>query len=212
MRPSDESRSGRDPLSVASDGMPADELSIRITDLVEKTEQEVFHFIYRRLGNEATAWDLTQETFLRVWRFRDQFDQAQDGRSWVLEIARNVVVSDFRATKSQKRGAGKTISFDFLSLIINGQGQTGPSKDLFDAKSANPLDGLVLAESLEAMDRAADGLNQKDRDLYRLLREGRSAAEIARMTGTTVAAIASHQTRLLHKMRSKLSPPPGAHL
>ena len=58
---------------------------------------------------------------------------------------------------------------------------------------------------------AADSLSQNDRELYTLLREGHSVDEIATKTGRTVAAIASHQTRLLQKMRSKLLPPPGTH-
>lgn len=59
----------------------AQELARRIDGLIPAMQKEVFRFILQRVGNEATAFDLTQETFLRVWSARSRFDLSQDGRS-----------------------------------------------------------------------------------------------------------------------------------
>jgi RNA polymerase sigma-70 factor (ECF subfamily) len=46
--------------------------------------------------DEASADDLTQETYLRAFRALPRFRQASSGRSWLLSIARRVCVEKVR--------------------------------------------------------------------------------------------------------------------
>jgi RNA polymerase sigma-70 factor (ECF subfamily) len=59
---------------------------------------EVRRFVLRHVGDEALADDLTQETFLRVERFRSGFGGESSERSWLSAIALNVNRDHYRAT------------------------------------------------------------------------------------------------------------------
>jgi RNA polymerase sigma-70 factor (ECF subfamily) len=59
--------------------------------------QAIWGFVLRRVGNEAIADDLTQETFLRVQRSSSSYRGDASPRSWLRAIALNVVRDHFRA-------------------------------------------------------------------------------------------------------------------
>src|SRR5262249_41003609 len=98
------------------------------------------------------------------------------------------------------------ISLESQGLNAGGDGKEGPQNVLVDEKAKDPLQKLVEDEEVQEMHRKAAGLDQKYRDLYAQLCEDRSVAEIAEMTGQTVPAVNGKRTRLLKKMRTKLSP------
>lgn len=59
---------------------------------------ELYRLALRGLGDTGAAQDVVQETFLRAWRARDRFDPARASlRTWLFEIARNVVTDVHRA-------------------------------------------------------------------------------------------------------------------
>ncbi len=57
--------------------------------LVDHFAGQVFGLCYRMLGNRQDAEDVTQETFVRVFRSLAQFDRDRDFRPWLLAIAGN---------------------------------------------------------------------------------------------------------------------------
>jgi RNA polymerase sigma factor (sigma-70 family) len=192
------------PPATAPEAIGGRDLRSAIGDLVESTEDEVFRFIFRRIGNRETALELTQETFVRVWHARNQFDPSRNSRAWVLTIASRLVVSHLRSTGALKRG--HPMSLDHLV----GRAETGGNGKLpaepADRNRPDPVDSLIIDEEIKAMDRAADDLNEKDRELYRLRRKGLSNKEISEQTGRSEASVGPALTRLLAKMRGKLSP------
>jgi len=58
------------------------------------------------LGNEASAEDLVQDTFVKLWRSADRFDQAR-GRldTWVLLVARSLAIDALRRRVLEARTA-----------------------------------------------------------------------------------------------------------
>jgi RNA polymerase sigma-70 factor, ECF subfamily len=59
---------------------------------------ELYRLALRGLGDAGAAQDVVQETFLRAWRHRERFDPDRASlRTWLFEIARNVVVDVQRA-------------------------------------------------------------------------------------------------------------------
>ncbi len=71
-------------------------------DLLERHERRVLAVI-RRMGPEAaTADDLFQEVFLRVWRHRRSFRPTAPFAPWLYRIVRNVV-NDWRVADARRR-------------------------------------------------------------------------------------------------------------
>ena len=53
-------------------------------------------FIRRRVRDDATADDLTQETFLKVYRSRDALRDGDRLEAWIYRIARTTLVDHYR--------------------------------------------------------------------------------------------------------------------
>ena len=64
----------------------------------------VFTIALRSLGDRAAAADVTQDVFIRAWRFRGSFDPAAGSvPSWIIGINRNVVVDVLTARVKQQQ-------------------------------------------------------------------------------------------------------------
>lgn len=66
-------------------------------------EKPVYHYLYRLVGNRETAEDLSQETFLRVYRKRKTIDPNGNAVSWVFKIATNLA-RDWYRVQGRKLG------------------------------------------------------------------------------------------------------------
>ena len=83
------SKAPRDPVLAGEDG---------VREAYDTHGAEIYRFALRNLGDVGVAQDAVQETFLRAWRARDRFDPRIAGlRTWLFEIARNVVVDLHRS-------------------------------------------------------------------------------------------------------------------
>jgi RNA polymerase sigma-70 factor (ECF subfamily) len=59
-------------------------------ELIRSHQQAVFNVAWRMLGNTQDAEDVTQETFLRAYRFWHTFDSTRPAGPWLKRIAVNV--------------------------------------------------------------------------------------------------------------------------
>lgn len=69
--------------------------------LYERTHLAVFRYIYGLHGGpQQEVEDLTAETYMRAWKARHRFmGNEQDALSWLLKIARNLVIDIHRRKK-----------------------------------------------------------------------------------------------------------------
>jgi RNA polymerase sigma-70 factor (ECF subfamily) len=70
--------------------------------LVERYQNPLCNFIYRYLGDRATAEDITQEVFMRVYRFAPRFAPKARVSSWVFQIARNLALNEIERRRRQR--------------------------------------------------------------------------------------------------------------
>ncbi len=68
--------------------------------LVKKYLKIVYNFSFRYVTGEAEAEDLTQETFIRVWRNLNKFDTERNFKTWLLAIAQNVCLDYLKKKKA----------------------------------------------------------------------------------------------------------------
>ncbi len=100
------SRGNRSHLAVTDDHDIAARLKQRdanaMAELYDKYGGLVYSVILRSVANQATAEDLVQETFLRIWNRIHTFD-VERGRleGWIVTIARNRAIDYLRSLRSQ---------------------------------------------------------------------------------------------------------------
>lgn len=68
--------------------------------LYDRHLDRVYGYVYRRLGNQADAEDLTQQVFLQAWQAMGRYKRGGTPFiAWLVKIAHNSVVSFYRRTK-----------------------------------------------------------------------------------------------------------------
>lgn len=74
--------------------------------LVEKYQRSVYNITWRMVRNDEDARDLTQETFIRVYRGLGTYDQTRTFSTWLFRIATNLCIDHHRKKKM------RTVSID----------------------------------------------------------------------------------------------------
>ncbi len=70
-----------------------------IEEIVAEYSEAVFRLARSVVRDAALADDVTQETFIKVWRNLDSFRGESSLRSWILRIAHNTAVSTLRTIR-----------------------------------------------------------------------------------------------------------------
>src|SRR5512139_2483902 len=64
--------------------------------LLAKYERPVFSFVYHFFQDRALCEDVTQETFLRAYRFIGSFRPKEKLSTWLFSIAKNLCIDELR--------------------------------------------------------------------------------------------------------------------
>jgi RNA polymerase sigma-70 factor, ECF subfamily len=76
----------------AMDDASDQELGHELEALVRQHARFVYQVAYLLLRNHHDAEDSTQETFMRVWRYRKRLPEARDLKAWLARIAWRVAL------------------------------------------------------------------------------------------------------------------------
>ncbi len=71
-----------------------------IGELYDRHQKKLYGFFVRLTNNSFCSCDLTQNVFLRILKFRHTYNPAHQFRTWMYQIARNVL-SDFYNSKNK---------------------------------------------------------------------------------------------------------------
>jgi len=69
--------------------------------LVERHLKAVYNFLYQITKDYSSLDDLTQETFIKVWKNLSRFESSKSFKVWIFTIARNTAY-DFLRKKNSK--------------------------------------------------------------------------------------------------------------
>ena len=146
----------------------------------------VYGYVAYQVASHEEAEDLTQQTFERALAHWREFDDRRATiTTWLLAIARNLVVDHYRARSRRP----STVSLDELS-----EAQLNPPGDSDPALGVGP-----------ELDAALAGLGERERELI-ALRYGAdlSGPQIASVTGLSVANVQQILSRTLRRLRGEL--------
>ena len=145
--------------------------------------EQVFRYLYSRIGNVHEAEDTTAQTFLVAFESFDRFRQEEHFASWLFAIARNKAMDHFRQRKN-------TTSID--------EDEDIPVEN-------DPLNGVIQSEQTAALSKLIQALPEEDRDLLRLrFLADMSFPEIAYLLHRNEEAVKKSIYRLLARLHSQL--------
>ena len=147
----------------------------------------------RMTRSEADAEDLVQETYIRAFRFRDQFTLGTNMKAWLFRILTNTFINTYRRRAAQPEVTDLE-GIDEFSLYrrMNTDRAASSSPD----PEAELLSSVVDTEVTDALEE----LPEKFRTTVLLDVEGFSYKEIAEMLSVPIGTVMSR----LHRGRKFL--------
>jgi RNA polymerase sigma-70 factor, ECF subfamily len=166
--------------------------------LLQKYRTPLVNFLYRMVRDTATAEDLAQEVFLRVYRARKQYSPSAKFTTWLFRIATNLALNSVRDNRHRQ----KDVSIDAAS---------SPDEDA--APMQLPAPEMRIDEHMIERDRAdyirkvISELPEKQRVAVLLHKyEEMDYAEIARILECSESALKSLLFRAYETLRVQLAP------
>jgi RNA polymerase sigma-70 factor (ECF subfamily) len=144
----------------------------------------VLNFFRYRVGQRATAEDLTSTTFEKAWRARRRYrrDRAAVG-TWLLAIARNVAIDHFRARRVE-------LPLEDATGVV--QSSLSPEEELQGRADQQRLARLIA------------GLPERERELLALkYGAGETNRAIARLTGLSESNVGTIVSRTVATLRTQ---------
>ena len=157
--------------------------------LVERYTQPIYNFAYRLTGNVQTAEDITQETFVKVWKNLAKYDSKQSFRAWIFTIARNSTTDYLRKKKA----------IPFSNLSNNDE---TPFEENISDTEILPSETVLKLEDTARLQKLLDRLPQDYQTVLLLYyQEDMTFDEIGKVLKKPLNTVKSWHRRALLKLR-----------
>jgi RNA polymerase sigma-70 factor, ECF subfamily len=162
-----------------------------LDDLVRRHARLVYRIAHSVLRNHQDAEDVTQETFVRAWRYGNKIDSVENPKNWLARIAWRAAVD--RSKRREHRGEIPLEDCDAATLEIAAVG-TPADETLQISEITNRLEPLISI------------LPAKLREplILSTIKE-MSPQEVASTLGISEAAVRSRVFRARQILRKKLA-------
>ena len=98
--------------------------------LVNTYSRRIFNLAYQFSGTREEAEDMTQEIFLKLYNALVKYDFAKNFDAWLLTLARNHLIDEYRRTKWEKKTRD-----DFNEYGLSADAVTGPEETVLREES-----------------------------------------------------------------------------
>ncbi len=155
-------------------------------DLILQYEKLVYNVALRMMNHTEDAYDISQEVFIKAYRYIKNFDERSAFSTWIYRIAVNTCIDEMR-----KRKGKETQSID--KELQDDEGSW--KQELVDG-DATPEEALVEREDKSEIMQALDTLSEEHKTVV-VLRDirGLSYDEIADITETSLGTVKSRLSR-----------------
>jgi RNA polymerase sigma-70 factor (ECF subfamily) len=165
--------------------------------LLQKYRMPLVNFLYRMVRDTATAEDLAQEVFLRVYRARKQYTPSAKFTTWLFRIATNLALNSVRDNRYHKLET---------SLDATAEDDSAPLMEL-RSPDMRIDEHLMERARAEIIRRAIWSLPEKQRAAVLLHKyEEMDYGEIAKIMECSESALKSLLFRAYETLRVQLAP------
>jgi RNA polymerase sigma-70 factor (ECF subfamily) len=163
--------------------------------LLRRHRAPLFTFLLRMLGDRERAEDLAQETFLRIVKGAQAWEQRARFQTWLFTIARNLCVDQSRRDRFRRAD----------SLDETGPDGEPAMVDAVPSREIDPARGAENARLRPVLQEALLGLPVEQREVF-ILREqaGVPFKEIAELVGVNENTVKSRMRYALEGLRKAL--------
>jgi len=164
--------------------------------IVNRYLKLIYNFVYRLIGNEKNAEDVTQEIFLKVWKNIKEFDLKKSFKTWIFTIAKNTCIDYLRKRKDIP-----------MSAFDNDDGGNVIEDNLTDNEpKADEI--FEVAQNKKNIENIINKLTivQKEVIILKYI-NGMSLSETAEIMDIPINTAKSHHRRALSRMKDLLNAP-----
>src|SRR5208282_2777038 len=185
----------RSDVELMLDVKAGDETSFNL--LLQKYRTPLVNFLYRMVRNTATAEDLAQEVFLRVYRARKQYSPSAKFTTWMFRIATNLALNSIRDNRHRQMET---------SIDAPVSDEDSAPREL-PAREMRIDEHMVERDRSEFIRRAITSLPEKQRVAVLLHKyEEMDYGEIAGILDCSESALKSLLFRAYETLRVELAP------
>lgn len=161
--------------------------------LLERHRNAVTHFLYRMVLNQAVAEELAQEVFLRVYRFRLNYQPTAKFTTWLFRIATHLGLNWIRDARHEKVQERLDQEIDGVTRQLRDRSRTVEQELLYRAKLREVRQAI---ENLPSKQRAAVVMHKYEELGY---------VEIANVLMCSESAVKSLLFRAYETLRMRLA-------
>jgi RNA polymerase sigma-70 factor (ECF subfamily) len=191
----------RDPVELVREIKQGLNVEANFRWLFECHYARILRFFRRKGFDPEDCRDLTQETFVSVYRGLKDLRQEEQFESWLFAIAHNVWCSLIESRTAQKRSA--------TLLSLEGEGESGDYPPIAARLADGNADPLTVALEKEKLEKLREALEHLPHQMRRCaqLRVGHdlSYVEIAALMGISVNTVKAHLHQAQKALRAQLS-------
>jgi len=165
--------------------------------LVTRHRGRIFAMIRNMIHQEADAWDLSQEVFIKAWHALPRFEAKARFSTWLYRIAHNVVYDWTRKRKIESAGELNDEIFERNSI--------DPSASTAPSGGEAPDESMSHGELRVKIEAAMAKLSEEHREVV-LLKDvqGLSYKEIADVMGSSLGTVMSRLFYARQKLQALL--------
>ncbi len=160
-------------------------------ELVKKYQKRVYNMVYGLCMNYDTAWDVSQEAFVKVIKNIKSFRQESSFWTYLYRIVMNAFYDWTRKEKTKKKATA-----NFSDMTDDENKRSYEVKDMINIEE--DFDRKMLEEKVK---KGLDALTEIQRQVYVLKNlEGMKIREIAPLLGISEGTVKSHLSRAMEKL------------
>jgi len=174
----------------------APEQDQRISEVVEREQSRLRHFIRRRVSDPRDAEDVLQDVFYELVEANRMLMPIEHVSGWLFRVARNRITDLFRKKRPWSFSDGAAADEDDERLQL---------EELLPSPDAGPEALYARNVLLDELEWAVDELKAEQREVFVAHElEGRSFKEMAAETGVSVNTLLSRKRYALLHLRERL--------